>query len=75
MDRDLERAKAGLDLIESQVHTTTNTRFQFPATAAQRNAEQVQVQSDARMVRIKKAVKTGNLCAAKRCRLTPLQRL
>ncbi len=33
MDRDLERAKAGLDLIESQVHSTTNTRFQFTATA------------------------------------------
>jgi hypothetical protein len=26
-------------------------------------AAQVQVQSDARMLRIKKAVKTGNLCA------------
>jgi hypothetical protein len=41
MDRDLERAKAGLDLIESQT----------------------QLQNDARMIRIKKAVKSGNLCA------------
>jgi hypothetical protein len=42
MDRDLERAKAGLDLIETQT----------------------QLANDARMIRIKKAVKTGNLCAA-----------
>ncbi len=42
MDRDLERAKQGLDAIES--HT--------------------QLLNDARMVRMKKAVKTGNLCAA-----------
>ncbi len=41
MDRDLERAKAGLDLIESQT----------------------QLANDARMIRIKKAVKSGNLCA------------
>lgn len=44
MDRDLERAKQGLDAIES--HT--------------------QLLNDARMVRIRKAVKTGNLCAAPR---------
>ncbi len=41
MDRDLERAKAGLDLIENQA----------------------QLANDARMIRIKKAVKSGNLCA------------
>jgi hypothetical protein len=41
LDRDFERAKAGLDAIESAA----------------------QIANDARMLRIKKAVKTGNLYA------------